>query len=510
MTATTGSGGLSGPGGWVGLGNQAPGLAEGAGQATAQSRQTAALPSSTALAQAQAEQAEQAEQADVMLTLSKGAQSLLGTALAGSGASASTAQGAEGGNSATAAGMADASAGTVAADTSVGAGSAALMADVMRAADTVLNDPSATSEQKALASQLMQLATGMAGQSTSGGAAGATGGALSLPLLQSLGAQSATTGALGGAVVTTSGLYGLASNTVQDGRRALATALAGMGAAQAEEIVLPGGIVQLAQEAGGVGDSAAVSTQPALLGNALTSGLLPELYEALSNILADKNATAEQKAAATVLLQMLDTSDDTAQMIPQALLNPLLAAALMPALSPSQRGRLVRAALAGEVEDMGRTDEAELPGGAGVSGLRAALRKNAAYLAAVQNPLLTHMLQLTQKQEADVLEAALAGWGSASISREQLMEDAIDVGSILAFSQNLMADSPYMAALASTSLTPILIMSWAALLSGCLPRAYPFVPRVWRRANKKKWRRKKQRQTMDFQNLFFTEDAVEV
>ncbi|WP_338333448.1 hypothetical protein [Acetobacter sp. LMG 32666] len=507
MSATTGSGGLSGPGNWGGLGHQPPGGADGAGQAGAQLRQTAALPSSTALVQtartalAQA----QAQQADVMLTLSRGAQNLLGTALAGNGASASAAQVVEADNSATP-GMADTTA--AAAETPAGAGTAALMADVTRAAETVLNDPSATSEQKALASQLIQLATSMAGQS--GVAAGAAGGALSLPLLQSLGAQSAAAGALGGAVVTTSGLYGLASNTVQDGRRALATALAGMGAAQAEEIVLPGGIVQLVQNTGGAAESAAgASTLPAFLGNALTSGLLPELYEALSNILADKNATAEQKAAATVLLQMLDTSEGADQ-IPQALLNPLLAAALMPALSPSQRGRLVRAALAGEVEDMGRTDEAEQIGGAGAGSLRAALRKNAAYLAAVQKPLLDRVLPLTQKQEAEVLEAALAGWGSATLSREQVMEEAIEAASILAFSQNLMADSPYMGALASTSLTPILIMSWAALLSGCLPRAYPFVPRVWRRANKKKWRRKNHRQKMDFQNLLFTGDAVEV
>ena len=306
-------------------------------------------------------------------------------------------------------------------------------------------------------------------------------------------------------------LYGLASAVAQDGRLAMATAMQEMGAAQAEEIVLPGGIVQLPLGAAQVADSAvaSMSVPPALVGNALTNALLPQLFKALSAVLADASTTPAQRAAATALLQMLNTADNTAQ-IPQALLNPLLAAALMPALSPSVRGRLVRAALAGEVEDMGSTEEAELATGAGVGGLRAALRKNAAYLAAVQHPLLAHVLQLTQRLEAEGVEVALAGWGTAGLSREQIMEEAIGASSILAFSQNLVADSTYMGALASTSLTPILIMSWAALLSGCLPRAYPFVPRVWRRANKKKWRRKNRRNTMSLQTLLFAENATAV
>ncbi|MBS0990054.1 hypothetical protein JK182_15605, partial [Acetobacter okinawensis] len=136
-----------------------------------------------------------------------------------------------------------------------------------------------------------------------------------------------------------------------------------------------------------------------------------------------------------------------------------------------------------------------------------ALRRNAAYLAAVQQPLLSQMLQQAQTEEAEPL---LAGWSTVALRRGDGVEEVLEGGSVLALSQNLMADSPYMGALSSTGLTPILIMSWAALLSGCLPRAYPFVPRVWRRADKKKWRRKNQRNKMDLQSLLFTEGAMEV
>lgn len=103
----------------------------------------------------------------------------------------------------------------------------------------------------------------------------------------------------------------------------------------------------------------------------------------------------------------------------------------MPALSSSQRGRLVRAALAEEVEDMGQLADTEQTAQPGVAGLRAALRKNAAYLAAVQTPLLDHALQLTRKQEAEAVAAALAGWGFAGRSREQLMDEALNVSSIM-------------------------------------------------------------------------------
>lgn len=519
MTATTGSGGLSGPGNWVGLGAQGSGLAEGAGQAAMQSRLAGAMPSSTALVQTArtALAAAQAQQADVMLTLSEGAKTLLGGTLLGNGSAASafmaaarnaTTQTAT--QAATQTGVqAGAQAASTAEQTPVTAGSAALVADMMHAADTVLANPAATVAQKAMATQVMQMATAMAAQSTSGGANGIASGGVDLPLLQSLGAQEEASGVLGGAVVTTSGLYGLASSTVQDSSRVMASALASMADTQAEEIVLPGGIVQLPQDTAG-GVNALLSASSASVGssltNALSTALLPDLFKALSAVLANPNATDVQKAAATALLQMLDTAQGGEQ-VPQALLNPLLAAALMPALSPSQRGRMVRAALAEDVEDMGRLEEAEQSGQPGAAGLRAALRKNAAYLDAVQKPLLDHVLQISEKQEE--LEAAAAGWGAMGLSREQIMEDALGSSSILAFSQNLMADSPYMGALASTSLTPILIMSWAALLSGCLPRAYPFVPRVWRRANKKRWCRKNQRQKMDLQNLLFTGDAVQ-
>ncbi|MFT8418838.1 MAG: hypothetical protein ABF636_08430 [Acetobacter sp.] len=551
MAATTGSGGLSGAGGWGALGMQGAGMAESAVQATRQaaaqtgpqpgspsgspSAQAGALPSAAELAQtarmalAQA----QAQQADVMLTLSKGAQSLLagsallGQAGAGTGGTSTTNGGAaqnaaqstaQNGLHTAAPDLAEnapqltAQTLTQSAAQATGSGVSTLVADVLRAADAVLNDPLATPEQKAMATGLMQLANTMAGQSASGG--GATGaGVVSLPLLQLLnaqssGPQSAASGALGGAVVTTSGLYGLASNTAQEGARAMATALLGMGTTQEDEIVLPGGIVQFAANAAQAAGSTGQSTPATLLGNALTTALLPQLFKALTVILADQNATAEQKAAATTLLEMFDATEDTGQ-IPQALLNPLLAAALMPALNPSQRGRLVRAALAGEVEDMGRLEEAEQSGQGGVGGLRAALRRNAAYMASVQKPLLNLALQVGQKLDAEGVEAALAGWATAGHTAEQDMEDALGGSSILAFSQNLMADSPYMATLASTSLTPILIMSWAALLSGCLPRAVPFVPRVWRRANKKKWRRKNRQNKMNFQNLMFTNGVAE-
>ncbi|MFT8863287.1 MAG: hypothetical protein ABF916_09900 [Acetobacter fabarum] len=512
MTATTGSGGLPGVGNWLGQAVQGAGqgtsMADGgAGQATAQSRLAGALPSSTALVQSArtALVAAQAQQAEVMLTLSEGAKTLLG------GTSSARQPTTSADNTATAAATSQNTAASMAGRVPTGAGTTSLVADLMQAANAVLNDPAATADQKAMASRLVQLATAMAGQSAGGGGSALAGGiAAALPLLQSLGAQPEAPGALGGAVVTTAGLYGLVGNTVQDGR--LASALQGMAGAQEEEIVLPGGIVQLPQdvEAGTV--AALMPASSAGVGgsltNALSSALLPDLFRALSAVLTNTNTTDEQKAAATALLQMLETADNTLD-IPQALLNPLVAAALMPALSPSQRGRLVRAALAEEVEDMGQLADTEQTAQPGVAGLRAALRKNAAYLAAVQTPLLDHALQLTRKQEAEAVAAALAGWGFAGRSREQLMDEALDVSSIMALSQNLMADSPYMGALASTSLTPILIMSWAALLSGCLPRAYPFVPRVWRRADKKKWRRKSPNQKMDFQNLLFMGDAVE-
>ncbi|MDE7548397.1 hypothetical protein PY793_10430 [Acetobacter fabarum] len=496
MTATTGSGGLPGAGNWLGQAAQGYGMADG-GQTIAQSRLAAALPSSAALVQTArtALVAAQAQRAEVMLTLSEGAKTLLGGSLSASQpATTATAD-----HTATVAGASQSVAGTT-----------SLVADIMQAANAVLNDPSATVDQKAMADRLVQLATAMAAGSASGGGSGlANGVAAVLPLLQSLGAQTEAPGVPGGAVVTTAGLYGLVSNAVQDGR--LASALLGMAGAQEEEIVLPGGIVQLPQdlETGSVGALMPVSSAGVggSLTNALSNALLPDLFRALSAVLANTNATDEQKAAATALLQMLETADNTLD-IPQALLNPLVAAALMPALSPSQRGRLVRAALAEEVEDMGQTAEAEQTGQPGVAGLRAALRKNAAYLASVQNPLLDRALLLTHKQEAEAVATALAGWGFAGLSRGQLMDEALDVSSILAFSQNLMADTPYMGALASTSLTPILIMSWAALLSGCLPRVYPFVPRVWRRADKNKWRRQKQNQKMDFQHLLFMGDAA--
>ncbi|GAA3674574.1 MULTISPECIES: hypothetical protein [Acetobacter] len=508
MTATTGSGSLPGVGNWLGQAGQGTSMADaGAGQATVQSSLVGALPSSTALMQSArtALVAAQAQQAEVMLTLSEGAKTLL------DGASSARQPTASADNTATAAETSQNTAISMAGRAPTGAGITSLVADIMRAADTVLNDPAATADQKAMASRLVQLATAMAGQPAGGGGSALAGGiAAALPLLQSLGAPPETPGALGGAVVTTAGLYGLVGNTVQDGR--LAIALQGMAGPQEGEIVLPGGIVQFPQdmEAGTVAvlmpaSSAGVGGS---LTNALSSALLPDLFRALSAVLANTNATDEQKAAATALLQMLETADNAPD-IPQALLNPLVAAALMPALSPSQRGRLVRAALAGEVEDMGQLAEAEQTDQPGVAGLRAALRKNAAYLAAVQTPLLDHALELTRKLEAEAVAAALAEWGFAGRSREQWMDEALDVSSIMAFSQNLMADSPYMGALASTSLTPILIMSWAALLSGCLPRAYPFVPRVWRRADKKKWRRKSPNQRMDFQNLLFMGDTVE-
>lgn len=469
MTATAGSGGLSGSGNWAGLGAA---MVEGAGQSLVQP-QSGASSAAQSLSLRSTVADAQAQQADVMLTLSEGAQSLL----------------ANGG-----------AAGAVVAT----AGTNALAADVMQAADAVLNDPSATVEQKAMAKQLMQVATTMTTQSASG-AAGTS--ASQLAGQSTLAAQPG--GLLGGAVVTSSGLYGLTSTAMQESARNMAFALLGTSTAQAEEIVLPGGIVQLPQNTEeAVAASAAGLSE--LSGNALSNALLPELFEAMASVLSDENATTEQKQAATALLQTFEASDDSAQ-IPQALLNPLLAAALMPAVSPSIRGRLVRAALAEDVEDMGQTEEAEASGRfvAGAGGLRAVLARNAAYLASVQKPLLNHVLQLIQRQEAEAVEAGLAGWGTAQLSREQLAEEALQSSAILVSSQDLMAESTYMGALASTSLTPILIMSWAALLSGFLPRAYPFVPRVRRRANKKKWRRKKQNQKMDFQNLLFMGNAVD-
>lgn len=524
---TTGAGGLSGPGPWAGLGMQGAGAAEGSAQSAAQSGTQAGasaqvgLPSAitlvqsarTALAQAQA------QQAGVMLSLSAGAQSLLdgstlldvvgraattqggSTATSASGAQAAPADTAQ--NTAqnvahgTAHGASGLASGLASGSVASGAGVSTLVADVMQAVETVLADPLATDVQKAMASQLVRMLTAMAGQSAS---AWTSGMVASLPLLQ---AEVLPSGAAGGAVVTTSGLYGLARSAVLDGRAAMATALQNMGATLGEEIVLPGGIVQLSQS---VAQGAGASVPVPLAGNALTNALLPELFRALSALVADKSATDAQKAAATLLLQLLDTEEeDGAGQIPQALLNPLLAAALVPALTPAQRGRLVRATLAGEVEDMGRTEELDLSGGPGAGGLRAALRRNAAYLAAVQQPLLNQMLQ-----QAEEVAPLLAGWSAATLRRGDGGEDALVGSSVLALSQNLMADSPYMGALSSTGLTPILIMSWAALLSGCLPRAYPFVPRVWRRADKKKWRRKNQRSKMDLQSLLFTEGAMEV
>ncbi|MFT9087737.1 MAG: hypothetical protein ABF436_03910 [Acetobacter okinawensis] len=528
---TTGAGGLSGPGPWAGLGMQGVGTAEGSAQSATQSGAQAGasaqvgLPSATTLVQsartalAQA----QAQQAGVMLTLSAGAQSLLGgsSLLDVVGRAATT----QGGSTATSADSAQAALADTAQNTAQnlaqgaaqgaasglasglasgsvasGAGISTLVADVMQAVETVLADPAATDAQKTMASQLVRMLTAMAGQSAS---AWTSGMVASLPLLQ---AEVLPSGAAGGAVVTTSGLYGLASNAVLDGRVAMATALQNMGATQGEEIVLPGGIVQLSQT---VAQGAGASVPVSLAGNALTNALLPELFRALSALVADQSATDAQKAAAMLLLQLLGTEEeeDGAGQIPQALLNPLLAAALMPALTPAQRGRLVRATLAGEAEDMGRTEELDLSGGPGAGGLRAALRRNAAYLAAVQQPLLNQMLQQAQTEEAEPL---LAGWSTAALRRGDGVEEVLEGGSVLALSQNLMADSPYMGALSSTGLTPILIMSWAALLSGCLPRAYPFVPRVWRRADKKKWRRKNQRSKMDLQSLLFTQGAVEV
>lgn len=510
MTATTGSGGLSGSGNWAaGLAGAGSALVDGAGQSATQSRSAAGLPSSTALLSTarSALATAQAQQADVMLTLSSaGAQSLLASTQPGNGTNTTTSAGA------TAATVA----GNVAEEATTGAGTTALAADVMQAADAVLNNPSATVEQKAMATHLMQVATTLGAQQ--GGSASASAALATGQFINQLSSQSAEQGsglanvggalggALGGAVVTTSGLYGLASQAVQEGRRSMASALQGMGTAQSEEIVLPGGIVQLPQSTGNAG--AAVS---ALAGNALSTALLPELFAALSSVLADKNATPEQKAAATALLQTFDMFDNTTQ-IPQALLNPLLAAVLMPAVSPSIRGRLVRAALAEEVEDMGQTEEAgqSSRSAARAGGLRAALAKNAAYLAAVQKPLLNHVFQLTQKLEAEAMEAGLAGWGTAALSREQLMEEAIQASSILAFSQNLLAESTYVGALTSTSLTSILIMSWAALLSGYLPRSYPFVPRAWRRGGKKQGRRKNRSTAMGLQNLLFMDNAQEV
>ncbi|WP_048854390.1 hypothetical protein [Acetobacter syzygii] len=486
MTATTGSGSLPGAGSWVGLG------AEGAAMPSAATMLQAAR---TALAQAQA------QQADVLFTLSEGAQNLLGSALLSTEAVTTS----------TTEELAAATQGTRAAFATDG--TSTLAADVMQAANAVLNDTSTTVEQKNMATALKHLVTAMGAQSATAeqNAAGLSprtiGQTISQMLDQQAGAAVAGS-ALGGAVVTPSGLYGLASSAVQEGRRSMATALLGMGTAQAEEIVLPGGIVQLPQQATGTGGAASGATVASeLAGNGLSNALLPDLFKAIASVLMDAGATAEQKAAATALLQMFETAE-TPEQIPQVLLNPLLAAVLVPAPSPSVRGRLVRAALAEEVEDMGQTEGAE-PSAIGAGGLRAALGKNAAYLAAVQQPLLAHTLQLTQKQEAEAVEAALAGWGMAALSPAQLMEEALQSSSILAFSQNLMADSVYMGALASTGLTPVLVMSWAALLSGCLPRAYPFVPRVWRRANKRKWTRKKRPPKMDFQNLFFTDAPVQ-
>ena len=534
-------------GGVEGQGQGAGAAAEGAGQAAPQSAQVG-LPSTTTLVQtgrtalAQA----QAQQAGVVLTLSAGAQSLLGgSALLGmDGRSAS--------NQETSTPVVPGGAGSVASDTAVhaaqdtaqgvaaelasgatdaasglafgpggggaatGAGVGALVADVMQAADAVLADPLATEAQKTMASQLVRMVSSMAGQSASswaGGASSGLAGSLAAGLASSVGADlallqaegsvsGATSGAAGGAVVTTAGLYGLASNAVLAGRLNMATALQNMGATLGEEIVLPGGIVQLSQT-GGLG--AVASAPAALAGNALTNALLPELFKVLSALVADQSVTDAQKAAASALFQILDTEGEGAEQIPQALLNPLLAAALMPALTPSQRGRLVRAALAGEVEDMGLTEDLALSGGGGAGALRAALRRNGAYLAAVQQPLLNRIVQ--QAQEVDPL---LAGWSVAARSRAAGEEDVLEGSSVLALSQNLMADSPYMGALSSTSLTPILIMSWAALLSGCLPRAFPFVPRLWRRANKKRWHRKNRRTKMDLQNLLFTDGVVEV
>lgn len=541
---TTGAGALPSPGPWAGLARQGAGAAaEGAGQSVPQSAQVG-LPSTTTLVQtartalAQA----QAQQAGVMLTLSAGAQSLLGgSALLGMGGRSASAQGAstpatpggaglvasdtavhaaqdtaQGAAAELASGATDAASGLAfgsgGGGAATGAGVGALVADVMQAADAVLADPLATEAQKTMASQLVRMVSSMAGQSASswaGGGSSGLAGSLAAGLASSVGAdlallqaEGATSGAAGGAVVTTAGLYGLASNAVQAGRLNMATALQNMGATLGEEIVLPGGIVQLSQtEALGAVASAPV----ALAGNALTNALLPELFKVLSALVADQSATDAQKAAASALLQILDTEGEGTEQIPQALLNPLLAAALMPALTPSQRGRLVRAALAGEVEDMGRTEELDLSGGGGAGALRAALRRNSAYLAAVQQPLLKQIAQ--QAQEVDPL---LAGWSVAARSRAAGEEDVLEGSSVLALSQNLMADSPYMGALSSTSLTPILIMSWAALLSGCLPRAFPFVPRLWRRANKKRWHRKNRRAKMDLQNLLFPDGVVEV
>ena len=63
-----------------------------------------------------------------------------------------------------------------------------------------------------MASQLVRMLTAMAGQSAS---AWTSGMVASLPLLQ---AEVLPSGAAGGAVVTTSGLYGLARSAVLDGR----------------------------------------------------------------------------------------------------------------------------------------------------------------------------------------------------------------------------------------------------------------------------------------------------
>ncbi|WP_148299046.1 hypothetical protein [Acetobacter okinawensis] len=83
---TTGAGGLSGPGPWVGLGMQGAGVAEGSTPSATQSGTQAGasaqvgLPSATTLVQSArtALVQAQAQQAGVMLTLSAGAQSLLG------------------------------------------------------------------------------------------------------------------------------------------------------------------------------------------------------------------------------------------------------------------------------------------------------------------------------------------------------------------------------------------------------------------------------------------------
>ncbi|WP_264816148.1 hypothetical protein, partial [Gluconobacter kondonii] len=61
------------------------------------------------------------------------------------------------------------------------------------------------------------------------------------------------------------------------------------------------------------------------------------------------------------------------------------------------------------------------------------MRRNSAYLAAVQQPLLKQIAQ--QAQEVDPL---LAGWSVAARSRAAGEEDVLEGSSVLALSQNLM------------------------------------------------------------------------